>query len=759
LGGAIERHRRRAERAADAQLSIVRGLVVLGYTAAALLFSVAASAQSTLPAVTVEASKTKAKASKAKTPAQAAEAPATAETAQERDKARSEAVYATPGAVSTAGRSDVETFGLIDTGDILRAMPGVSTRESPQNAGVAVNIRGLEGSGRVSMMIDGVRQNFRFTGHEAQGFVYVDPALIAGLDVVRGAVSTVGGAGALVGSANLRTLDVEDIMKPGQQKGVLGLVTYGTNGVGWSEMLAAGATNGSVGVAGAISHHEPNSYENGDGITVPYTDRDLLSGLFKINFRLSPEQTLKLGAVLYDSDFFANSYFQNVTSNTYTLKYAYKPLDNPLIDLAFNAHASQLGVEYFGNAAGGGSAKGRVMSDDGLGFDVTNTSRFGLGGIRVAATYGYEYFSDDVDASNKLTPSAGGGVNPSGEAWVGGAFSQTTFSYGMYDLIAGLRYDTYHIDGKFDADGAGPGTTLTPLDRTDGRLSPKLTLAAQVLPWLQPYLTYSESFRPPSIGETMLDGTHPTPGVAFLPNPNLDPEIQKGWELGANVKKDGLLTHGDAFRFKAAYFDMGIDNYVTGCAVGFDPTIPPFGAALIQFCNTPGTSDVRGVELEGKYDAGHLFAGLSYTYTHTDLPSQQDGVGAASFLPEHVLVATGGLRFLQQKLVVGGRISYFSESNVGGINVGPITQGGAYASQYMPGYTLVDLFTSYTFDSGLQIGATVSNLFDVNYTPALTTPILPQGPVTPTTCFGSNFAGCSDSGMGRTVMFTAKMQF
>ena len=68
-------------------------------------------------------------------------------------------------------------------------MPGTSTRENPQNPGVAVNIRGFEGSGRVNMMIDGVRQNFRFTAHEAKGFAYVDPALLAGVDIMRGARS------------------------------------------------------------------------------------------------------------------------------------------------------------------------------------------------------------------------------------------------------------------------------------------------------------------------------------------------------------------------------------------------------------------------------------------------------------------------------------------------------------------------------------------------------------------------------------------
>ena len=207
---------------------------------------------------------------------------------------------------------------------------------------------------------------------------------------------------------------MEDILTPGKKTGVLSTVTFGTNGVGWQEMLAGAAQSGGVGIAGAISHREPNAYENGGGVTVPFTDQNLLSGLFKINFALSPEQTLKLGAVFYDNDFFANSYFQNVTSETYTLKYAYKPFANPLIDFAFNAHLNRVRMEYFHDATPTmfpcgrpparrlGSAAGRIIVDSGKGFDVSNTSRFALGGISVASTYGYEYFGDDFHAFNPL---------------------------------------------------------------------------------------------------------------------------------------------------------------------------------------------------------------------------------------------------------------------------------------------------------------------------------------------------------------------
>ena len=737
------------------------GLLLSGCAVLSLALSVQVHAQgTTLPPVTVEGKAPKAaKKAATKSAPKAAPQPPAAEpepqpqTAAARDKARSEAVYNTPASVSTAGKSELDTFGQVDTGDVLRAMPGTFTRENPQNPGVAVNIRGLEGSGRVNMMIDGVRQTFRFSGHEAQGFAYVDPALLAGVDIARGAVSTVGGAGALVGTANLRTLDVDDIIKPGQKAGALTSVTYGTNGVGWQEMLAAGVTNGKIGIAGAISHREPDNYRNGDGITVPLTHQDLLSGLFKMNLALSSEQMLKLGVQFYDNDFFANSYFQNVERDTYTLNYTYRSHNNPLIDFAFNTYANQVRMEYFHDSTQTsglpplGTAAGRVIRDSGKGFDAANTSRFRLGGgVRVTATYGYEYFADDVTAGNRLNPSAGGGPNPSGEASIGGAFSQTTFSYGIFDFIAGLRYDTYSLQGKFDTDGPGPGTAFTPVDRSDGRLNPRATLAAQVLPWFQPYVTYAEAFRAPTVQETLFGGSHPGGGAQFRPNPFLDPEIQKGWEFGANFKKDALFTRADSFRFKAAYFDMDVENYITGCG------------SPIQFCNSPGTAKVQGIELQGMYDAGGGFLGLSYTYTDTNLPSQLNGAGAHSYLPEHILVATGGLRFFDQKLTVGTRVSYFSESYVGDLNVGP-PGFASYASPFMPGYTLVDLFTSYKFDNGWELGATVVNLFDTNYTAALTTPTVPFGPATPTNCFGSNIPNCSDYGRGRTFLFTAKAQF
>ncbi len=746
-------------------------LLLAGVCVIAVASMDAARAQDTqLPTLNVEGSKPskkKAVAKKASNSASAATAPApTPAPMVQRNKAvaPSDVPYTVPAGVSVVTSDELSTFGGGDVDSALRSQPGTFTRMNPQNPGLAVNIRGFEGSGRVNTMIDGVRQNFRFTGHEAQGFTYVDPSLVAGIDIARGAVSTAGGAGALAGAANFRTLDVQDILKPGQTMGGLTSLSWGSNDVGFSEMAAVAATSGGVGIAGAISRREPNNYENGDGETIPFTFQDLNSGLFKINFQINEEQSLRFGGVFYDNDFFANSYFQNVNSETFTAKYAYKPTDNDLIDFRLNGYRNNVVMKYdtdstpnsgaSGSTPNQGSAWGRVIEDAGWGFDASNVSRFNLGSVRVRSEYGYEYFRDDVDAYNRFQPLLDGGVNPSGVSDVSGAFSQTSFSQGIFDLIVGLRYDMYSLDGQGVVPNTSPlppGVTPGPytVDESDGRLDPKLTLAAQVLDWLQPYATYSESFRAPTISETLTGGIHPGgTNISFQPNPFLDPEVQKGWEFGFNVLQDNLLTHGDTFRLKADYYTMDIDNYVTGCQLN-TPMGPRF-----YFCNARGTSVVQGVELQGMYDAGYAFSGFSYTYTNTDLPSQIDGFGAHSYLPDHTAVLSGGVRLLDRKLTLGGRVSYFSESFIGDINAGSAAQRAPYGNAYMPGYTLVDFFSSYKFDQGVELGFNVNNVFDEVYTPALST-TFSEG----AKCYGSNQVGCIDSGIGRTFFMTAKAQF
>ncbi len=642
--------------------------------------------------------------------------------------------YRIPAATSTISADEIEQFGGKNLDDVIRATPGTFTRDNVQNPGVAVNIRGLEGSGRVNMMIDGVRQNFRFTGHEAQGLTYMDSAFLAGIDITRGYVAGAGGGNALMGAVNFRTYDIDDLIDAGKNYGGFATATYGTNQAGWAEAaIGAYKFDDSLGVLGGISKRDSGNYDNGSGERVPFTESDLISGLFKIEFTPSDEHRFELSANLLNDDFLANSYFQTIKSRIYNFGYSYDP-GNDLFDLKINAYRSDLLMNYDDSPlfAGGGSALGREIEDTGTGFDVTNTSRFNVGEVAVRSSYGFEYFTDDYDVINS-TASPASGVNGSGENTNYSIFSSTEFSYGIAALTVGLRYDRYQLEGSGAVAAGNPlGMPAGPysVDRSDGRVNPSVTLALDPTDWFQPYVTYAETSRPPTINETFVGGTHPGVGpMRFFPNPFLEPEISKGWEIGANFNFEGVLDAGDTLQVKVDYFNNRIDNYITAAFTA--------GGGM-YFDNVAGTSTVQGIELQAAYDAGRYFGSIAYTYTDSDLPSQTNGLGAQSYLPEHVFTATAGARFLEQKLTLGGRLYAVSESYVGEVNVGP------GQSPYEPGYGLVDLFANYKFENGIELSANVSNVFDNSYTPALSTP--PGGSTV-------------DTGRGRTFFITAKAKF
>ena len=100
-GGAVGRHHVRWRAAAGGLPSVAKGLAVLGCAAVPLVPTTGALAQGTLPPISVEATTPKVKKKKAAAPKAAPVQPAgPAEPGAARDKARSEAVYTAPAAVS-----------------------------------------------------------------------------------------------------------------------------------------------------------------------------------------------------------------------------------------------------------------------------------------------------------------------------------------------------------------------------------------------------------------------------------------------------------------------------------------------------------------------------------------------------------------------------------------------------------------------------------------------------------------------------------
>lgn len=76
-----------------------------------------------------------------------------------------------------------------------------------------------------------------------------------------------------------------------------------------------------------------------------------------------------------------------------------------------------------------------------------------------------------------------------------------------FEAVSAIRYDRYDLEsGKTNGSG--------------DRFSPKITLGVTPVPGFQPYVSYAEGYRAPSITETVISGAHATGGgPAFFPVP------------------------------------------------------------------------------------------------------------------------------------------------------------------------------------------------------------------------------------------------
>lgn len=174
--------------------------------------------------------------------------------ATESDRSEKEALEK-PGAFSSRG----ENKNLESVDSILRSMPGTYTQIDPGQGSVSVNIRGMSGFGRVNTMVDGITQNYYGSSPSdaahgglptSQFGALIDPNFIVGVDVARGNATGSAGVNALAGSANFRTLGVDDVVFSDNPFGVRTKFSVGNNGIGRSGMIAVGGKTGAFGEGG-----------------------------------------------------------------------------------------------------------------------------------------------------------------------------------------------------------------------------------------------------------------------------------------------------------------------------------------------------------------------------------------------------------------------------------------------------------------------------------------------------------------------------
>lgn len=614
--------------------------------------------------------------------------------------------------VSRIDREQIERRQPATVGGLLFGVPGITAQSDAKRAASSINVRGLQDFGRVSVIVDGARQNFQRSGHGTQSLFFLDPELVQQVDVIRGPVANTYGSGAIGGVVFFETKDAEDFLDDDETYAVSTTGRYESNGNGWTtSAVGAYRINDAVDVLGNVVWRDFGDYKDGGGDRVAGSGFDVLSGLLKSTIRPSEFSTLKLGWTGADNGWTegADTYDVDLKQNTWTARYNVTNPDQTWLDLnvnlAYNAadlvQTFKTDTRQFSSVTGlpivipAGSQTSYDL--DTLGIDIWNTSRFSTGLVDHELTYGGDWLQDDVTTAS---PAGGSDVyTPSGKRKVGGAYVQNKLTYDWLEVIGALRYDTYSLDGT-DAESSGD------------RLSPRLTVGVspfdtEALAGLQFYGTYAEGYRSPTVTETLISGLHPN-GVVFpfLPNPNLRPETAKTWEAGINYSRDGIFDGNDSLRIKAAYFHNDVEDYIGG--QNLSPFVPgsgcPFipGPGAIPICfqyQNFAAAEISGFEFEAVYDQGRFFGGLSASII--DGFTEQDGIRADLVtIPSSQVTAQLGMRAYEGRLTFGGEVQH---------NVPP--SGASFADDY----TLVNLFANYQATENFRLDFRIDNLFDVKY--------------------------------------------
>ncbi|WP_237730077.1 TonB-dependent receptor domain-containing protein [Lelliottia aquatilis] len=650
--------------------------------------------------------------------------------------------YTRPGAYSS--RTLNENLQSIDAS--LRSMAGTYTQIDPLQGTVNVNIRGMSGLGRVNTMVDGVTQTFYGMAPSSYHFgpsnsagVLIDPNFLAEVDVSRGSSAGSQGVNALAGSANMRTIGIDDLVKEGRQTGVLSRFSVGDNGLGRTGMVAvAGKTdpfdNGGmlgalVGISGTRTYA---TYENGGGQSskdfmgedTNYMRQEPRSQLYKVDF--NPDQ--------YNHIEFAGRNYQNtftrrdITSDDYYLRYNYSPLSE-LIDFNVLASTSRGNQNYqieslynFSNAS---------TTNKSNAVDVSNTSRFTWASVDVEYLLGGKLmdtrYTRGFEQDNETDRNA---FSPSGKQKIASLYTGLTLNKSIYQLDLNLNYTRSQVQGFkpacADNEKCFPQGEAN-LDLDDKALNPSVTLSAQVTPWLQPFVSWSRSSRAPNVQEVFFANE----GGASM-NPFLKPEKADTWQAGFNLNKEGLLSEQDSFHLKALAYESRIKDYINSesfflCYDGsrckdIDNSSGGFNANIYVNTTSPVTS--RGYEIEAGYDIGYAYVNLTWSKQHTNQPTSIASSSTSfsyddlSDLPDSYATLDVGGRMFDQKLVVGSLFKFTGKTKR--LSTWPDENTNTMNKDEMPNIpTVIDLYSSYQLTDDVKLRLSVQNVTDKNYPDAL----------------------------------------
>ncbi|GHC63384.1 TonB-dependent receptor domain-containing protein [Neogemmobacter tilapiae] len=580
-------------------------------------------------------------------------------------------------ALSGAALSRQQGQGLAG---MLGSVAGVTIDQPAEEAGMAVNIRGMQDVGRVAVTIDGVRQNFARSGHGANGQFFADPEMLRSVTVTRGPQ---GGAGAVAGGVALTTVGADDLIDDGETQGGEVRLRYGdltdtpTLHLAWAKRFDNGLD---LTFAGTRTDEGDYRAGNGDDIFAAQTKNSLLA---KVGYELASDQRLQLGFSHLQEDYTTGKAAGTPRANTaindtITLDYSLNPSDR--IDLKATVYLTETELDQRALLAG---LTTRSYATRTTGLKLGNIMLFDGLGAEHSLTLGLEAFRDKVATEDP--DNTAGTLTPSGERTVWSLSAEDRMDFGRLALTFAAKAEGYDLSS---VDGGSDGHGFTPRLGVDFELNEGLTLFASA----------AKTFRPPALSEALVNGSHPPPAdFDIRPNPNLLPERGENLELGLSLSAQDAFAAGDSLTGRLTAFRNDLRDYIGLEWQG------GFFDGYYQYANISAVR-IEGVELEAAYDSGRFFGSLSAQSMRGI--DRTTGAELESVSPDK-LVLTAGLRSADERTEYGLR--------------GTMT--GAKENMALGGerWQTLDLFINHEVGENGLFSLTVNNLTDQAYIPHLST--------------------------------------
>ncbi|NDJ28166.1 TonB-dependent receptor, partial [Campylobacter sp. MIT 19-121] len=604
--------------------------------------------------------------------------------------------------------------------------PGAYTQVDPSQGGVSVNIRGMTGLGRVNTMIDGVPQTFfgtseeqgryhgggRVSGTSAFGAM-VDQNLLVGVDIQRGTFSGANGGNALMGSANLRTIGVKDIVSKNNIFGVMAKYSYGTNSLGPSYMGAvAGKYDFDLGYVGLMYAYSgrklSQGYKIGEDETtiVPPDPNDPNSSIYAFNPQSLTQKPvnqlakLELAYKTHSSTLQYRRYDNNLAGrkligNNYQINYRYNP--NDILDINLALARNEASQHYNENvkimSTPVGNMKGITYNTATM-FNLGNTIASNLSqNLDLSTTFGVNFMSNSYsksldwgqsESSNDGSTDMPGffqyGFAPDGKQNIKTLYLDNAFSSNFWDFSLNLNYvfaelSTIRQGACQDFNAYCSPKEAGAFKKNFNNFNISSMLAAKIHTLFTPFVSYSRTYRIPNVQEMFFSGTFNTSSDNFQDlNTGLRPELANTYQIGFNSFTQGLLYEDDSFGFKAVYYYTHIKDYIYNQNVinsdNFGP--PNYGENDFLLLPLNTKAIFSGIEAELRYDMGFFYTKLTYTHQNTDRQVSQSEANANgsqashinlaqsqfSELPEDYAVLDLGTRLFNQKFILGSRATY-----------------------------------------------------------------------------------------------------